>query len=80
MVYSTMDDFYKAKEVLQYNFYTDTGFVTKLKRWEFIKASCSIVRIVFKLLLQNKKVSKGYRENLAVLTDTNNWKRRLEIE
>ncbi|MGI6078421.1 MAG: glycosyltransferase [Fastidiosipilaceae bacterium] len=80
LMYCTTDDFYKAKEVLQYNFSTNTGFVTKLKRWEFVKASFTIIRMFFKFMLKYKKVAKGYRENLSVLTSLESWKKRLELE
>ena len=80
MMYCSTDDFYKAREVLQYNFSTNTGFVTKLKRWEFVKAGFTIVRMFFKFMLKYKKVAKGYRENLSSLTSIESWKRRLELE
>lgn len=80
LMYCTTDDFYKAKEVLQYNFSTNTGFVTKLRRWEFVKASFTIIRMFFKFMPKYKKVAKGYRENLSVLTGLESWQKRLELE
>lgn len=52
--------FFMAREVLQYNPITQTGFVTRQKRREVIKTGAKLFSMFFKLIFRYKRAAKSY--------------------
>ena len=74
------DFFYRARRVVQYNPYTEKGFVTEQKRGVLCRTLFRLVGYFFKLLFRHRKASRSFRKAFPELVSNAAWKRRLEIE
>lgn len=71
--------FFKVKRVLQYNFSTETGFVTEQKKSELFKAGFKIVAISVKLLFKYPFLKRDWKKGFNTLTSREYWQNTFEI-
>ena len=80
MAQCTPKNFYRVKEVLNYDVTTKKGFITKRSHFENIKVISKLILITFKILFKYNSAKNSYKTRYKEIANIEFWNEYLDLK
>lgn len=80
MAQCTPKNFYRVKEILNYDVTTKKGFITKRSHFENIKVLSKLILVIFKILFKYNSAKNSYKNRFREITSIKFWNEYLDLK